>query len=341
MSQRFPFSSFPNGWFRVAFSNELPLGGVKPLHYFGKDLVLFRTEDGTPHVFNAHCPHLGAHLGYGGKVEGNSIRCPFHGWCFDHQGHCIQIPYSNKVPPKTQMQSLPVCEYNGLIMVYYHAQGKEPTWQMPELPKWNYQDWTSFQRRSWKIRTHAQDMSENVVDTSHMLWLHGQSFRAIAEAEFDIKEEVFVQRLHPKYRLSIAGNLGWDTQSFVEIGCYGLGCQVSYTQVKAFIEFHSLAMFMLTPIDEEFLDVHVLVSTKNVLNKIITLALRNKSIKEISHNLKQDIPIWENKLYRSQPILSSSDGPIIQYRRWTQQFFSDVSSGDDGKVNCPESPYQL
>jgi phenylpropionate dioxygenase-like ring-hydroxylating dioxygenase large terminal subunit len=116
MNRRFPFSSFPNGWFRVAYSDDLPPKEVMPLHYFGKDLVLFRAEDGTPHIFDAHCPHLGAHLGYGGKVEGNTIRCPFHGWGFNCEGNCVDIPYARKVPSRAQMRCCPVCEINGLIM---------------------------------------------------------------------------------------------------------------------------------------------------------------------------------------------------------------------------------
>src|SRR5437773_202151 len=93
---------FPTGWFQVAYSDELPAGTVTPLRYFGRDLVLFRGEDGAARVLDAHCPHLGAHLGYGGKVEGCAIRCPFHAWKFDGQGTCIEVPYASKIPPKAR-----------------------------------------------------------------------------------------------------------------------------------------------------------------------------------------------------------------------------------------------
>ena len=67
--ERFPYyTSFPFSWYRAALSRDLPVGGVKPLRYLGRDLVLWRGEDGAPHVMDAYCPHLGAHLGYGGRV---------------------------------------------------------------------------------------------------------------------------------------------------------------------------------------------------------------------------------------------------------------------------------
>ena len=74
-ANRFPYTEFPTGWFALAASHEVAPGAVKPLHNFGIDLVLFRTESGQVVVTDPYCPHLGAHLGYGGRVEGETIRC--------------------------------------------------------------------------------------------------------------------------------------------------------------------------------------------------------------------------------------------------------------------------
>ena len=97
---RFPFPRYPNGWFQVAYSDEVTPGTVVPLKYFGADLVLFRTQTGEAHVLDAHCPHVGAHLGHGGCVKGESIQCPFHAWRFDGQGQCVAVPYARKIPPE-------------------------------------------------------------------------------------------------------------------------------------------------------------------------------------------------------------------------------------------------
>jgi len=90
---RYPFPPYPTGWYLLTDSRSLAPGEVRPLRYFGQDLVLFRSMAGTPVLFDAHCPHMGAHLGYGGLVDGECIRCPFHSWKFDSEGRCAEVGY--------------------------------------------------------------------------------------------------------------------------------------------------------------------------------------------------------------------------------------------------------
>ena len=68
--RNFP-DTLPTGWFQIAYSDQIRPGEVKPLEYFDTDFVMFRTEDGQLCVLDAFCPHLGAHLGHGGKVRGS------------------------------------------------------------------------------------------------------------------------------------------------------------------------------------------------------------------------------------------------------------------------------
>ncbi|MFW2390307.1 MAG: Rieske 2Fe-2S domain-containing protein, partial [Polyangiales bacterium] len=58
---------FPRGWFVIGFSDDLDREEARPARYFDEDLVIWRTGGGEPRVFDAFCPHLGAHLGHGGK----------------------------------------------------------------------------------------------------------------------------------------------------------------------------------------------------------------------------------------------------------------------------------
>ncbi|MCI0636438.1 MAG: Rieske 2Fe-2S domain-containing protein, partial [Actinobacteria bacterium] len=61
MSGRYPFPAAPDGWYSVAAAADVAPGDVKAAHYLGRDLALFRAGDGRARVFDAHCPHLGAH----------------------------------------------------------------------------------------------------------------------------------------------------------------------------------------------------------------------------------------------------------------------------------------
>ena len=63
----------PFGWYAVSLSEQLNNGDVKPLTFFAKELVLFRTESGKAGVLDAMCPHLGAHMGHGGTVIGEAF----------------------------------------------------------------------------------------------------------------------------------------------------------------------------------------------------------------------------------------------------------------------------
>lgn len=63
----------------------------------GEQVAVFRGRDGKAHVVDAYCPHLGANLAVGGRVVGNCIECPFHGWQFNGEdGKCVRIPYAEK-----------------------------------------------------------------------------------------------------------------------------------------------------------------------------------------------------------------------------------------------------
>ena len=83
---------YPNGWLPVLESSLLKKSQILPIFAFGNDLVAFRSTAGKVTVLDAYCPHLGAHLGYGGRVINDTVNCPFHGWVFNESGDCVHIP---------------------------------------------------------------------------------------------------------------------------------------------------------------------------------------------------------------------------------------------------------
>ena len=83
---------YPNTWYPICLSRELKPGQLKSLFILEKDLVVYRTKSGKVNVLDAFCPHQGAHLGVGGSVMGDDVRCPFHGWQFNGNGQCTHVP---------------------------------------------------------------------------------------------------------------------------------------------------------------------------------------------------------------------------------------------------------
>ena len=72
-----PFTWKVTGWFMVGWSAEFPRGEVRPLRYFGEDLVAYRNDAGELHVLSGHCRHLGAHIGHGGRWSATASSARF------------------------------------------------------------------------------------------------------------------------------------------------------------------------------------------------------------------------------------------------------------------------
>ncbi|OHV65413.1 (2Fe-2S)-binding protein [Pseudofrankia sp. BMG5.36] len=294
---RFPFP-IPNGWFIVATADELAPGQVKPLYYFGRDLVLFRGADGTPHLLDAYCPHLGAHLGAGGRVVGGTLQCPFHGWRFDGQsGTCVEVPYDDvdHIPKTATARTYPTLERNHMIWAWHHLEGKEPFYDVPEVPEFHDDDWSPIVVRDFEVASCCQEMAENNVDTPHFKFVHGTE--AVPEEEFHTDG-------HHKRTVALDG-------AFVREG-FGLGLGV--LRVRDYTTFLSST----TPIDEEHVHCRWIFTSPRSLGDGTAEAAADSFVAGVS----QDFPIWENKIYKDPPVLRPSEKGVTEHRRWCEQFYS-------------------
>jgi 3-ketosteroid 9alpha-monooxygenase subunit A len=320
---RFPFPSYPIGWFRVADSADLRPGDVRPLRYFGLDLVLFRTRDGAAHVLDAHCPHLGAHRGVGGRVAGNTLECPFHGWRFDGSGRCVQAAMSEKVPKLGESDGWPIIERNAVILVWYHPERKPPFWERKELPESLSDEWAPFSPSwEWRIRTHCQEVCENGMDLVHFPHLHSQQTRSIESVALDIEGHTLVHRTHQEFNLfGIAKLLTDRVHGPLDMSLEGLGCLDLRAVVHAKIDLAYMFTFYLTPIDQEHIHMRSLVTMKKTGGRLATWLLMRKASREGRRIIDQDVPIWEGKDYLARPGLAEDGGPIMRFRHWARQFY--------------------
>jgi 3-ketosteroid 9alpha-monooxygenase subunit A len=300
---RYPFSPYPTGWYMLTESSNLAAGQVMPLRYFGRDFVLFRTESGTPVLLDAYCPHLGAHLGYGGAVEGEGIRCPFHSWRFDEKGNVSDIPYKTSPGlPDVQATCWSVDEVSGIIWMHFSEHGHAPTWRVPEQPVYGQPGWVGYITRQWTVRVHVQDVSENIPDTTHFVSVHHlPSYpKATASTEDHIYRQV----------------MGDETYS-LKHAVYGLG--LSWLDVEQPLSYKFLVAS--TPIDEQHVDMRLLFLIDEGEGATELSKQGHSILRTIERNTSLDVDIWSRKIYRDRPPLVAGDGPIGVMRKWSKQFY--------------------
>jgi len=323
MAGRFPFPSYPSGWFRVAGADEVQSGAVRPLRALGRDLVLLRTAEGTPHVFDAHCPHLGAHLGFGGRVVEGTLQCPFHGWRYAPDGSCVHVPGAARIPPAARLRSWPVVEWCGQLMLWHHPHGSGPEWDLPEVPEWGAADWSFRPANEWVIRSHTQEFGENGMDLAHFPFLHAQQTTTIRSESLEIAGPILTHRTFQRYTIfGLARFWMPEVTGPLDMTLVGPGCAINRASVEAGIRLSYTYLFFFTPKEDERVEVRSTLGMRRLGNRLAESLLMRKAIREGARTIEQDIPIWENKLYRERPLLSEADGPIMQYRRWYRQFYA-------------------
>jgi nitrite reductase/ring-hydroxylating ferredoxin subunit len=301
---RFPFP-IPNGWFALLEESELTPGAVRSLHCFGRELVAFRSAVGGISVLDAHCPHLGAHLGGGRVVEG-SLRCPFHGWRFGGDGRCVEVPYgSGRIPRLAQVRSYPVAQAAGLVFAWHHLEGAPPAFEFPEIPEFEDPGFEIVRRWDRVVATCCQEMAENNADWAHFPYVHGAPQIPVTETQ--------VQGAQRRFRSPVQRTLpdGRPLEYTLDRESHGLGLGV--VRVGPFMTFLSST----APIDEDHVHVRWVFAAPRAL-----AAQAREMAEGFVNGVQQDIPIWENKVYRSRPVLADGDGPIAQHREWARQFYS-------------------
>lgn len=304
------FPGYPRGWFVVALSEELTAERPTPMRYFGRELVGFRTSAGEPVVLDAYCPHLGAHLGHGGTIVDDCIRCPFHAWRFDREGRCVEVPYAKQLPKRAAVGSYRTIDRNGFVFVHYDPAGREPAYEIPELPQLRDPSWTGWRHGKLRLRTHSREILENVVDVGHFAPVHKN-----VPKEF---QNEFVG--HRAIQRSRGHGMGEHatTNYTLEATYHGPSFQIT--------EMHSVVETVMynahTMVDEEYVDLRfgLIVQPDSNVGRF-TDAYVDGYVEVLMNGFRQDARIWEHKKWRERPVLCDGDGPIMQLRSWYAQYF--------------------
>jgi phenylpropionate dioxygenase-like ring-hydroxylating dioxygenase large terminal subunit len=303
----------PLGWFFVGYSAELSAGELRSIEYFGQEWLLFRNQTGEAGVVDPYCPHLGAHLGHGGKVDGDSLVCPFHNWAYNPKGWCTRIPYAKVMPPITKRQpilkSLPVVEKYGILWAWYHPQGTAPLWEMPDIPELDDPGYIAPQRGEWPVNTFIQELGENGVDFAHLKYLHHAPMIPTGECR--------------------AEGIWWHVNignGAIVIEQAGPGLQlVRFTRGPVVTTMVSYP----TPVSKGRTIMRMGLTHPKYPEGSKEAQLAADMLQEqVGQGKEQlagfesvDMIVWNNKCYREQPLLCDGDGEILKWRKYFSQFY--------------------
>ena len=164
-------------WWPVGFS-ELVASKPVPVRILGEDLVLFRDAQGKVGLLDRRCPHRGASLELG-RVEADGIRCCYHGWKFDSEGRCLDMPAEPADTPlknEVRQTAYRTQEAGGFVFAYL---GPDPA---PLLPRYDLLFREDLDRVVYSKEEHCNwlQRAENGWDPQHLMALHAPGYPQIA-----------------------------------------------------------------------------------------------------------------------------------------------------------------
>lgn len=330
-----PLSMKPTGWFQVAWSDEIAVGAVHHMRYFGEELVAWRATSGRLVVMDAYCEHLGAHLGFGGHVVGDVIQCPFHGWQWNAEGRNVCIPYEPRPNRGRRMRTYPVVERNEAVYAWHDVDGRDPFFDAPDVfaafddgsdPADYYPQQRLFEQGH---EMHPQYVLENGVDFAHFKYVHGTPINPIfTRHDFDAP----VARVD--FTITFDGD---DQQTIDDVGSGveaingGLGIAVT----KSWGMIDNRTMSCVTPVDDATSDVRFTVYIGRTPGKDSPRAeARARDFgAEVIRQFRQDIHIWSHQRYSDPPALASGElKGFTAIRQWAKQFYPDGVGGSAADV---------
>jgi phenylpropionate dioxygenase-like ring-hydroxylating dioxygenase large terminal subunit len=315
MNRRIDLPPFPNSWYRVAASADVHPGSLLPLRAFGQDYICYRGETGAVHVLDAYCAHLGANIGVGGFVDGDNVVCPFHHWRYDGDGRNVQIPYRDKPNRAARLGCLRTIERNDHVLVWYSADGRTPDWEPPAVAEPDTHDYVRVESGEWMIKSHVQEIFENTVDVSHFQYVHGTPGFGSVELVEDgpmFRSTASVTMKTPR------GNV----DGAIESELWGLG----YDIVRQRGIGDARIIFAVTPIEDTLVRTGYTFLLPRDPETGEASRYGQGLMRDFSRQITQDIPIWENKVYRPRPRLAIGENAIGDYRRWAEQFYAQTTS---------------
>ena len=159
-------------WQPIYVAEKLPKGRIVPIRILGEELALYRGESGKARLIANECPHrlTRLHIGW---IEGETLRCRYHGWRFDELGGCVEQPAEPKpfCERVRKLAAYPTHEAHGLVFAYL-GEGEPPAFRpLPGLEDGAHEGWT-VSASAEMIPCNYFQSAENIMDDVHVNFAH-------------------------------------------------------------------------------------------------------------------------------------------------------------------------
>jgi 3-ketosteroid 9alpha-monooxygenase subunit A len=322
---------YARGWHVLGLVDRFLDGKPHELEIFGTKLVVFAGENGQISILDGYCPHMGASLGRG-KIHGNSVACPFHGWEWGQDGRCSRIPFASRIPPRAKIKSWPTQVVSGQLFVYNDPEGNppRPEYVIPNIPEYDAGECTPWIWESEVMHTNCRELIDNNSDNTHFYYVHGwlpRKFKNIFDGHTSTQVAFFDTR--KDRALGGADDVENDDGFGMESSATYYGPAYMINKQLASYKGNTIECWLINshyPITPNSFMLNVGVTARKVpgVSEDEAIAVANEYAKSFRDSFFQDVEIWRHKTRIDNPILSMHDGPIYQLRRWYEQFYVDV-----------------
>jgi phenylpropionate dioxygenase-like ring-hydroxylating dioxygenase large terminal subunit len=302
-------------WHPVARERDLALGRPAAVHLLGEDVVLWRPNADDVLAWQDLCVHRGTRLSLG-RVEGETLECPYHGWTYDASGHCVRIPAHPEQPPpaKAIVKTYRATVQHGLVWVSLG----DPQASPPAFPEWHDSTYRKILCGPYTVDASGPRIVENFLDVGHFPFVH--------EGVLGTRE-----RPHIEDYTALVGPDGVVAQGVrvFQPDPYGTGVGdvVSYT----YRVFRPLTAYLAKESDGPRFSIFLTITPHAAVRSTVWMCMAMNYGYDLS---EAELVAWQDRIFeQDRPILQSqrpellpldlqaelhlrSDRAAIAYRRW-------------------------
>ena len=331
---------YPEAWYVVARAEDLSDRPTQ-VRVAGNQLVLFRDRGRKVRAIGAYCPHMGANLA-DGVVRDGCVECPFHRWRIDGEGRVVHMPDGQRPEPRHRTRSWAVEELHGWVCVYHRhgdldpGPAPEPPYRPERLPEIEQGDLRlRGEYDAGPVHMHLLEFVENSVDFQHFAPVHGDlrvpwtnvrvpGMRLEHEATWRRDDrEPHVSWFENSAKLAFRGKVIPNSGAVAVVRLEGPGGIIRF-DFSLNARPGRLVMFQShTPVAPLTQHVRFRWFGDSDVSKLQAAFIVGNWVSQ----WRQDIGIWERKIYQQKPLLSRSDGPVHQLRKWYSQFYPSARAG--------------